>query len=142
MKKNGRPTIFNQELADKICGRIAEGESLRRICKDKEMPVMSTILLWIIDGNHKAFSEQYAQARSVQAEKLFEELLEIADESFEAIVGNDKSDNARVQAKKLMIDARKWYLSKVLPKKFGDKLDLTSDGKALPTPIYGGKSEI
>lgn len=33
------------------------------------------------------------------------------------------------------IDTRKWFASKFLPKKYGDKLDLTSDGKALPTPI-------
>lgn len=137
----GRPTIYTKELTETICKRIAEGESLRKICKEEEMPNISTIITWIVDGQHLEFSAQYERACNTRAEILFEESLELADKSVEDIVGDDKSDSARVQARKLQTDMRKWYLSKVLPKKFGDKLDLTSDGKALPTPIYNGKSE-
>lgn len=137
---SGRPTIYTEELGTKICERIAQSESVRSICKDEDMPSAASIFNWLLDGQHQTFLEQYETARNIQAELLFEELLEIADESQEIIVGDDKSDGARVQANRLRVDARKWYLSKVLPKKFGDKLDLTSDGKALPAPIYEGRT--
>jgi hypothetical protein len=101
--QTGRPTIFTKELADTICTRIAEGESLRAICREEGMPVISTVLLWVIDRNHEAFSEQYAKACNSRAEILFEELLEIADESPDVIVGDDKSDGARIQANKLRL---------------------------------------
>lgn len=79
---------------------------------------------------------------------MFEELLDIADDGsndFMTIVKGNKEydiENKEVTNRsRLRVDTRKWYLSKVLPKKFGDHLDLTSDGKALPAPIYGGLSK-
>ena len=105
------------------------------------MPHFSTVLEWIVDGKHKAFSDQYERACNSRAENMFDEILEISDGSVVAIVGDDKSDGARVNARKLQVETRKWYLSRLLPKKFGDKLDLTSGGKVLPQPIYGGKSD-
>jgi len=52
---------FTQEMADIICERIAKGESLRKICLDKDTPSHTTILKWLrdIDG----FASQYARAR-------------------------------------------------------------------------------
>jgi hypothetical protein len=144
----GRPTIFNKELADTVCARIAEGESLRSICADPEMPSVSSIIRWLLDEDKKEFWVQYAHARAAQAELMFDELLEIADDGsndYMTIVKGSETYNVEdrevTNRSKLRVDTRKWYLSKVLPKKFGDKLDLTSDGKALPTPIYGGKSD-
>lgn len=142
-----RPSIYTQELADTICLRIAEGESVRDIVKDEDMPSSSTIFRWLLDETKKPFWEQYAKARAVQAETMFEELLEIADDgSNDWIERNDEGNKGydfngeHYQRSRLRIDTRKWYLSKVVPKKFGDKLDLTSDGKALPTPILGNVS--
>lgn len=132
-KPNGRPTIFTQELADAICTRIAEGESVRSICKDETMPSGSTLFRWLLDEDKKIFWEQYARARDIQAELMFEEILEIADQSDQVVrSGAEKKSSAFSQNQRLKVDTRKWYLSKVLPKKFGDKLDLTSDGKPIP----------
>lgn len=117
-KRTGRATSYTKEMGEKICSRIAAGESLRKICKDNGMPSPSTVFYWLLDTNNKLFSEQYEKARNVQAENLFDKLLEIADEN-----------NKNVMRARLRIDTRKWYLSKVLPKKFGDKLDVTSDGE-------------
>jgi len=75
----GRPTIYTEELATTICRRIAEGESLRSICADEAMPSASTICRWLLEPDKKTFWEQYAHARNVQAELMFDELLEIAD---------------------------------------------------------------
>jgi terminase small subunit-like protein len=128
----GRPTIYTNKLGNEICQRIAKGESLRTIIADKKMPSASTICRWLIDDDKKEFWEQYAHARNVQAELMFDELLEIADKSDKIVKsGAAKKAGAFAQNQRLKVETRKWYLSKVLPKKFGEKLDLTSDGKAI-----------
>ncbi len=122
----GRPTIFTQELADTICNRIAEGKSLRRICKDPEMPSRKTVYLWLLDEGKKDFLHQYNVAGDIRADELFDELVEIADAEGKDVIRD-----------RLRVDTRKWYLSKVMPKKFGEKLDLTSLGGKLIPPITG-----
>lgn len=106
------------------------------------MPVTSTVYLWLLDDDKKNFSDKYARARASQAENMFDYLLDIADDdSRDTILVKMGTKEVPMENKewvnrsKLRVDTRKWYLSKVLPKKFGEKLDLTSDGKALPTPI-------
>jgi hypothetical protein len=74
---------------------------------------------------------QYARARDERADRIFEEILEIADESNKdtLITDNGITINSEfVQRSRLRIDARKWYLSKMLPKKFGDKVENTIVG--------------
>ena len=112
-----RPTIYTKELGEKICSQIAAGKSVRKMCKSPKMPSASTIFYWLIDEEKKEFLEQYTQARKVQAELMFEELREIAD--------NQEGD---VMRDRLRIDTCKWYLSKVLPKKFGEKVGLEHSG--------------
>lgn len=134
----GRPSIFSKALGDKINHRIAQGESLRRICEDEAMPAISTVLLWVIDDLHKEFSEQYARAREAQAEIWAEEAIDIADDGTNDYMtitkGNEEynvEDKEVTSRSKLRVETRKWYLSKVLPKKFGEKLDVTSGGKVI-----------
>jgi hypothetical protein len=110
------------------------------------MPNADTVYQWVLD-NREGFSDKYARAREMQAEVMFDEILDISDDGtndYMTITKGDISYNVEdkevTNRSKLRVDSRKWYLSKVLPKKFGDKMDLTTDGKALPTPIYGGKS--
>jgi hypothetical protein len=125
MAKIGRPTIYNQKLVDTILSRIANGESLRTVCSDKDMPHISTVIQWKLDKPE--FSAQYEEAKKSQAQHLFDQLIEIAD------TGVDVSRD------RLRVDTRKWYLSKVLPKVYGDKLDLTSDGEKLIPPTFSDK---
>ncbi|WP_142253172.1 terminase small subunit protein [Bradyrhizobium sp. UNPF46] len=133
----GRPTKFTKTLGAKICERIAEGESIRTIVKDDNMPSASTIFRWLLDEDKKEFWEQYEKARNIQAELMFEELLEIADDGSNDYIERERQDgetytvldNEHIQRSRLRVDTRKWYLSKVLPKKFGEKIDLTSLGE-------------
>lgn len=142
-KKIGRPSIFNQELADRICERIACGETLRAICKDDDMPDVSTVLAWVSHADKESFSKQYASARLAQAQHLFDELLDIADDSSDDWIEKelkggktvDVLNQEHVQRSRLRVDTRKWYLSKVLPKIYGDKLDMTTNGKDIPQPL-------
>lgn len=137
MAKIGRPSDYSQELADKICEELATGKSLRTVCKGKDMPSMQTVFSWM--RKNKDFLDQYARAKEESADALAEEMIDLADDSTLVITGEDRSDNARVSAMKLRVDTRKWIASKLKPKKYGDKMDVTSDGKAI-VPIYGGKS--
>lgn len=97
-----------------ICKRIAEGESLRAICKAKDLPSAETVRVWLSED--RAFSAQYARAREDQADFYADEIIEIADSTSDP-------NKARVQ-----IDARKWKASKLQPKKYGDKIDVNHSG--------------
>lgn len=140
-QKVGAPSIYSKELADTICLRLSAGESLRHICLDDDMPAATTVHQWVLDDK-EGFSKQYARAREIQAENMFDEILEISDDGsndFMTIKKGDKEYNVEdhevTNRSKLRVDSRKWYLSKVLPKKFGDKLDMTTNGKDLPVPL-------
>lgn len=112
----GRPSTYSDDLASRICERMAEGESLRKICAEKGMPAKSTVFKWL--GEHEAFSDQYARARIAQADKYVDELVDIADEG--------KNEDAQIL--RLRMDARKWAASKLAPKKYGERLDLNHSG--------------
>ena len=146
MKKRGRPTTYSSTLAALICERIAVGESLRTVCKADDMPAMSSVFLWL--KNYAIFSEQYAHACEERTEAMAEDILDIADDSSKDFITIQKGkktvtiENKEVTNRsRLRVDTRKWLMSKMKPKKYGDKLDLTSGGDKLPTPLYGGKSD-
>lgn len=135
----GRPSKFNQPVADEINRRLAKGESLRSICNGSDMPHLSTVMRWLADPDRADFREQYAHAREVQADTLFDECLDIADDaSGDTKVtegGGEVCNTEFVQRAKLRIETRKWMVGKLAPKKYGDKIDLTSsDGSMSPKP--------
>ena len=77
----GRPSLYTETLAANICQRLAEGETLRSVCRDEAMPDKATILRWLADKKKADFRDQYAHARDMQADALFDEALEIADDA-------------------------------------------------------------
>jgi hypothetical protein len=134
-----RPSTYTEEIADKICARIASGESVLSIAKDPEMPASSTIYLLLLDEDKKLFSEKYDKARIAQADHYFDQLLEIADDGTNDTITRATGDGETyevantefIQRSRLRVDTRKWYLSKIMPKKYGEKLDVTSDGESI-----------
>jgi hypothetical protein len=74
--KRGRPSHYSAEIADMICGRLAECESLRAICARTGMPNKATVFRWI--ARHNEFRDHYTMAREFQRECLADEALEIA----------------------------------------------------------------
>lgn len=113
----GRPSVYTPDIADEICRRLAEGEGLKAICRDEHMPAASTVLDWV-QRDYMGFSEPYARARETQIELMAEDLIALAD------------DEAKdPQRSRLQVDARKWVMSKVLPKKYGDKIQQEVSGK-------------
>lgn len=131
-KKIGRPSIFTQELADEICAELAEGKSIRTVCAPEGKPSIQTFFRWLREK--ESFREQYARAKEEASDALVEEMLDISDDSLPNALENitEKGANAVVQAHKLKVDTRKWIASKLKPKKYGEKLDVTSDNKPIP----------
>lgn len=109
MAERGRPSIFTEELAARICERLAMGESLRQLCRDADMPDFSTVKRWL--GKNDEFRAQYARAREDQADYM-------ADEAIDAAREADKDNAAAVR---VHLDAIKWLAGKLSPKKYGDK---------------------
>ena len=106
--KAGRPNVFTPDLADEICERLAEGESLRAVCDDPAMPSRATVMGWI--ERDEGFRFAYAEAKRDMLECELDKILEIADD-----------DTIGVERRRLMIHARMWRLSKLLPKKYGER---------------------
>jgi hypothetical protein len=128
----GRPSDWNQEIAQFICERISLGESLVRVCQDPDMPERSTVYRWMI--HHEGFSDMYARAKEAAMEMMAEEIIEIADDSPQCIVPDPdggvsaRTDAAGIQRNRLRVDTRKWLMSKLAPKKYGDKIQTTLTG--------------
>ncbi len=131
-KKTGRPSLYTEALAAEICRRLAEGETLRSVCRDEAMPDKATILRWLADKKKADFREQYIYAREMQADALFDEALEIADHTSGdwALDKDGKKifDHEHVQRSRLRVDTRKWAAGKLAPKRYGEKLQHTGDG--------------
>lgn len=133
--KTGRPSQFNQDVADVICERIVEGQSLREIVRDPVMPASSTVFKWL--SQFLSFAEQYTRAREAQADTIFDEILDIADNAqndWMERAGEDGGtslveNRESIRRAQLRIDARKWMAGKLRPKKYSDKLELEHSGK-------------
>lgn len=127
----GRPTKFTHSLADVICERIADGESLRSICRDQAMPAKSTVLAWLADDEKSAFRTKYAQAREIQADGFVDEMVEIADDGSNDWMEKQFGEETRwvengeaLRRSQLRISTRQWIAEKLKPKKYGAKVEL------------------
>lgn len=102
--------------------------SLRTVCAPEGRPELKTIFNWF--RTQPGFLQQYEKAKAEAADMMTEDMQDIAD--------NPSGD---VQRDRLRIDVRKWAASKLKPKKYGDKLDVTSDGQQLGVILYPKKDE-
>ena len=141
-QEKGRPSLYTQELADKICDLIATNTcSLQRMCKENDwMPAFRTIFKWLHEKDKEYFMHKYAHAKRLQGELMVEELNDIADNTDEDYYLDDKgrlkTNHENINRSRLRVDTRKWIASKILPKKFGDKLDLTTGGEKLTSQEF------
>lgn len=110
---------MSKDCIPQILSMMAEGESLRKCCKAHDVPI-GTFLGWV-DAD-SALAEQYAGARARMLDAQAEALEEIGDQAAAA------ESAVEVAGLRLKSDNRKWLLSKLAPKKYGDKLDLNHGG--------------
>lgn len=125
----GRPSLYTPEVAEEICSRLATGESLKTICNDSHLPSKVCVLNWVSDPKHP-ITDLYVRARELGYLKIADELIDIADDStndYMDRVGPDGevtrvADPETMARSRLRLDTRKWILSKMLPKIYGDKV--------------------
>jgi hypothetical protein len=129
-----RPEVaFTPELAERICESLASGVSLRATCEQDGMPPESTVRLWVV-RDVQGFAAQYAHARSIGYDVMAEGILDLADrpligqKSVSKATGLEITEGDNVDRSRLQIDARKWLLSKMLPKKYGEKQQIEHSG--------------
>ena len=122
----GLSPSYTPELAAEICERLAQGESLRGICRSEGMPPPSTVRWWVVDDVN-GFAAQYARARDVGLDVMAEEILDISD--------NRTDGPEDVSHRRLQVDSRKWFLSKLAPKRYGDRT-------AADVNVTGGDAQI
>lgn len=123
-----RPSNYSPAIALTICERLAEGETLRQICRDDGMPGRSTVFRWLADIGE--FAEIYAKALAFRADGRADEIIEIADDTsddYRLTEGDNADDVPRLEPNpeaiarsKLRITARQWLMAKELPRKYGD----------------------
>jgi hypothetical protein len=124
----GRPSDYTPDLAARICARMSEGESMRSICRDPDMPCLASVFLWL--SKYPEFSEQYDKAYAERADAMFEEIFEIADDGTNDWMERQNKDGStfeafnaeHVQRSRLRVDTRKWALARMSPRKYGEKV--------------------
>ena len=125
---------YSDAVGEAICVRLIEGESLREICEDPDLPSQRTVYRWL--AAEPTFWQLYARAREAQMDRWSDEIVEIADDASNDYIertGKDGEvervlDPEAVQRSKLRIDTRKWVMSKLAAKRYGDKVDLNVSG--------------
>ena len=123
-----RPSKRTPQVEDEICRRISEGETLRAICRDEEMPPWRSVYDWI--SQDKAFAARFARAREVGADAIAEQALAIADtpEIGEEVEESESGMKVRradmLGHRKLQVETRLKLLAKWFPKKYGDKHEI------------------
>jgi hypothetical protein len=120
MASDTNSAAYTAEIGMTICGRIVEGESLRKICADAGMPDVATVLGWVT--SHRKFRRRYELARGFQAQEMLEESVEIADDGsglwVEKVQANARvvvADRKHLARCRLRIEVRMWVAGRLAP---------------------------
>lgn len=152
MADAGRPPIYSQTVADEICERIADGESLRSICREEGMPKKSTVFGWLADqaAAMDDFRTKYALAREAQADSYADDMTDIADNGVNDWMEKHHGDSVAwvengeaLRRSDLRIKTRQWIAEKLKPKKYGAKQEVNhglTDGLAELMKVVDGKT--
>lgn len=139
--KGGRPSILSEDLIDTICRRMVdERKSATAICEDMGIPA-STFFTWTQES---WVFEKYARARDMLADAWFDECIEIADDgrndwvekrNAEGEVTGWTLNGEHVQRSKLRADTRRWMVSKMAPKRYGERATHVHEGGDMPVRV-------
>lgn len=129
--------LFTQSIVDAICERLADGESLRSICRDPLMPCKASVFNKLVKD--KEFLLRYNLAREAQADSLVDDMLGIADDAtndyaVDPETGLKRVDKDHITRSRLRVDTRKWIAAKMKPKKYGDRQTIELDDITPKTP--------
>lgn len=126
------------QIVQEVCEKIAEGRSLVSVLKDKKTyPARSTFLLWV--KNSDSYAHALAQANDQRADKIFDELLQIVDNTegdmIELPDGTLVTNHHVVQRDRLRFDARRWILAKMQPAKYSDRINVNANVNEQVKPV-------
>jgi hypothetical protein len=124
-KKSGQPTKFTQAIADEICSRMADGETLTNIMKDQHMP-SSFSVVWGWRQQQPEFSKAYARAREDQMHAWADQIVTEAQDGTGDYVVDEKTGKRvwqrhNIDRTRLIIDTKKWLMARLNAADFGDK---------------------
>jgi len=134
--KGGRPTIYTDELAATVLSRHANGESIRAICKDKDMPDRATVNRWS-RADREGFASALAHAHEAYGEACADRAgshLEISDEELKSL---DRAASASVQVRKERAAHDRWLASK-LSTRYADRTEVHLSGSVDMRGTLGG----
>ena len=114
----GRPSKATPEIEQEVLDRLSAGESLNSICGGDFPVAESTVRKWAIE-DVEGFGAKYARARDIGLDCRADRMIADAKAATDAPLG------------RLAFDADRWYLSKLAPKRYGDKIDVTTAGEAM-----------
>ena len=118
------------EWFDYIISEIESGSSLIKALSTNGAPSTSTFYIWLDEEEEK--SKRYARACEVRELRILDEIIEIADKQSEDVIDTDSGKTVNhnvIQRNKLQIEARQWYLGKVRPEKYGNKIHNEHSGE-------------
>ena len=142
-KPGGQPKYDRAVVSAHVCSELKTGRSLESICKDPGMPAVATFLDWVHQDPH-GVGKDYAHAREIGYALLADEIIQLSDKTHEWVMIQELDTEGKphfddkgqpvlkrvlmplsadvIAHKRVQIDTRKWMLSKMLPKIYGDKL--------------------
>jgi hypothetical protein len=133
-KKTGVPTVKNTPDKFELLCQMIEIEGISAVKGIKRLGLSTDMFYkWLNEDENNA--KKYARAAEIRSEMIFEEMLDIADKQDKDVYidaeGKERTDHNVIHRNKLQIDTRKWYLSKMMPKRYGDRLDLTTNNESI-----------
>lgn len=133
VNKEDRDRIFNY-----VCSQIEIGRSVTDILTDKGMPSREAFYEWMRADKTKV--DNYAKSLEIRADYYFDEMVKIAYNTEEGETIKDGPNGVEITKadmlghRRLKVDTLKWVLSRMNPKKYGDKTDITTNGNELNAP--------
>lgn len=115
-----RPSDYSDALAESICLKIADGESLRAICESDDYPDRSTVFRWLSDPANVWFRDHYARAREASADADADDIGHYARQAAKGLI--------EPAAARTAIDGLKWSAGKRKPKVYGDSTAVKHSG--------------
>jgi len=122
----GRPSEYSPAIADYICARLADGETLTAICRTRGLPTRQTVHRWRM--RNPAFDDQYMRARAIGMEAMSDDMLAIADDDTLDVLPDGTANHASVGRARLQVDTRKFLLAKLAPRVYGDRVQHEHSG--------------
>jgi len=104
------------------------------------MPSTTAVFRWIASGKYDGFRQLYEASMQIRLETLGDGLIELADAPIERNAAG-AIDSAAVQMRRLQIETRRWILSKLLPRKYGDRMGLDHQGEGFNLTVVTGVPE-